>query len=715
MTLSPPNPLLRRSATASAGEHVETFLSGECRYMSRDTRRMFPVVPLVCLAILLIVLPAFAGSVRNVRALPNTRVLGAEDQSKQIAVTFWLNQHNKAEFDDLVRQMYDRNSPRYHHWLALNEYRARFAPTAGDLALVRQHLEAHNLQVVASDRLNHYITARGTVADVQRATGVQLNRVSMNGEVHRLPSSEPVIPGAAGELVYAVQGLADLNYRNYSARQIDPDTGKPMPMHRLAHVGPAQQFFNANCLTNTQTRDFIPGGGAPYAIYSGTRYGTNINNGPPNLPYCGYDAPQVDKAYGLDSLYREKLDGTGQTVVIVDAFGSDTIQSDANVFAQINGLPQLDVGNFAIYYPEGPPSCGTDCVNGNWNIETSLDVEWSHSVAPGASIALVLSADNSLTNLDLSVLYAIENEIGPVISNSYGIGEIILATYLPSELTVENNLNETGAALGISVNFSSADSGDFYSEYGVTTVSMPASSPYATGVGGTSLFLNPDHSLKLQTGWGNNETRIASYAPNPPMIPPLEIGFVGGSGGGSSGVWSKPSFQGSLPGSARLVPDIAFLADPFTGVEVVLTEPGGSEPEIGVVGGTSLACPMFSAIWAISTQAAGASLGQAASILYSLPADAINDVVATNGPDNVSGITRTPPNPAVTESADALAAPLGNTTEYLSALFNGTSTRWYVLTFGTDSSLTTGPGWDNVTGLGTPNGANFVTAVAGAK
>jgi subtilase family serine protease len=668
---------------------------------------------LVCLALLLIVLPAFAQSARSVRALPNTRILGAEDQSSQIAVTFWLNQHNKAEFDDLVRQMYDRNSPKYHHWLTLNEYKARFAPSAGDLAVVRQHLAAHNLQVVASDKLNHYITARGSVADVQRATGVQLNRVSVNGEVHRLPSSQPVNPGVAGELVYAVQGLADLSYRNYSARQIDPDTGKPMPMHPLAHVGPAQQFFNANCLTHTQTRDFIPGGGAPYAIYSGSRYGGNINNGPPNLPYCGYDAPQVDKAYGLDSLYREKLDGTGQTVVIVDAFGSDTIQSDANVFAQINGLPQLNPVNLVIYYPEGPTSCGASC--NDWNVETSLDVEWAHSVAPGANIALVLAADNSSANLDQAVFYAIEDGLGPVISNSYGIPEALLATYDPSELTVENSVTQLGAALGISVNYSSGDSGDFFLAYGATTVSMPAASPYATGVGGTSLFLNPDHSLKLQTGWGNNETRIASYAPNPPVIPPLEIGFVGGSGGGSSGVWPKPSFQGSLPGSARLVPDIAFLADPFTGVEVVLTEPGGSGPEIGVVGGTSLACPMFSAIWAISTQAAGTFLGQAAPILYTLPADAITDVVATNGPDNVSGITHTPPNPPVYESPDSLAAPLSNTTEFVSALFNGTSTRWYVLTFGTDSSLTTGPGWDNVTGLGTPNGANFVMAVAAAK
>ena len=105
---------------------------------------------------------------------------------------------------------------------------------------------------------------------------------------------------------------------------------------------------------------------------------------------------------------------------------------------------------------------------------------------------------------------------------------------------------------------------------------------------------------------------------------------------------------------------------------------------------------------------------QAAPILYGLPADAITDIVAVNGPDNVDGVTRVPPAPPVIESADSLAAPLQNTTEYVSALYNGTSTKWYVLTFGTDTSLTTGPGWDNVTGLGTPNGASFVSAVAAA-
>jgi subtilase family serine protease len=685
--------------------------------MTQDKRNSHLTVAVCCLALLTFtvfaVSLAFGQSGGATHALPNARTLGPEDGTKQIKVTFWLKQHNKAAFDQLVHEMYDKNSPNYHHWLTRSEYQARFAPSAADLAVVRKHLASNNLQVVSADQLNRYVIARGAVADVQRATGVQINRVMMNNETHRLPASEIAIAGAAGKVVEAVQGMADLTYQNFSARQLDPDTGKPMPMTPLSKVGPAEKFFNANCLQQPITRNFRTGGGGPYAIYSGSRYGTNINNGPPNLPYCGYTAPMVDTAYGLTSLYKQNLDGTGQTVAIVDAWGDDYISTDANLFSQINGLPQLTSSNFAIYYPEGKVQCRKKCQDGNWNVETALDVEWSHSVAPGANIALVISADNSFTNLDLSVLYAIDTGLAPVISNSYGIGEIILAIYDPSELVVENNLNELAASLGISVNFSSADYGDYSVVYGVTTPSSPASSPYATGVGGTSLFLNGDRSIKLQTGWGNNETRVASYSPNPPVIPPLALGFVYGSGGGTSGVWAKPSFQGSLPGSWRLIPDIAFLADPYTGGEFVLTDPSTGQAGIGVVGGTSLACPMFSALWAITSQAAGAWLGQAAPILYGLPADAITDVVAVNGPENVSGTIYDHPNPPVYESPEALAAPLYNTTDFVSTLFNGTSTRWYVLTFGTDTSLTTGPGWDDVTGLGTPNGVNFVTAASG--
>ena len=690
--------------------------------------RMVRAVVIVSLAVLLIAVSAFSQSASAGRTLPNAQILGPEDQSKQITVTLWLKQHNKAQLDAMVRQMYDRSSPNYHHWLTPNEYKTRFAPSAADMAVVQQYLGANNLHVIAADRLNHAVTARGTVADIQRATGVQLNRALIKGEVHRLPSGEPAISGAAGKLVYAVQGLTDISFKSHAKRPVDPDTGKPVAMvplskvSPLSKVGPAEQFFNANCLRETQSVDFRTNGGNPRAMYTGTRYGGPIDLGPPRLPPCGYDAPQVDKAYGLTSLYKSGLDGTGQTVVIVDAYGSDTITGDANTFAEINGLPALVPGtNFNIYYPGGPTNCGGNTCG--WDVETSLDVEWSHSVAPGANIALVLALTNNFGDLDIAVLYALEDgpngyPLGSVISNSYGIEEAVLEEYDPGELIIQNAINETGAAFGVSVNFSSGDDGDFLQAYGEKTVSMPASSPYATAVGGTSLFLNGNHSIKLQTGWGTNLTRIAYAYPNPPVIPPDFFGFYFGAGGGTSAVWPLPPYQASLGGSYRLVPDIAMVADPYTGVEFIDTEPigpgGAQEQFISVVGGTSLACPTFSGIWAIASQAAGVALGQASPILYGLPAGAITDILAVNGPDNVSGTIYSPPAAPVYYSPAELLAPVQNSTDFVGALYEGTSSRWYAISFGTDSSLTTGPGWDNVTGLGTPNGASFVSAVVAA-
>lgn len=697
--------------------------------MPHDTRKICSAAVLACLTLLLIALPAIAQPARGTRVSQTPQILGAENQSKEIRVTFWLKQHDKAGFDELVRQMYDRNSPNYHHWLTAKDYSARFAPTAAEMAIVKQHLAANNLKVVSSDKLNLTVTARGTVADVQRATGVQLNRVMINGENHRLPSAGLAIPGLAGKLVSTVQGLNDFKYQNHAKLANDPDTGKPfmVPLSKmtpLSTVGPAVQYFNANCFGLKQGVSFSDGLKPPVqtAHYVGTRYGDDITNGPPNLPPCGYDAPQIDSAYGLTALYKAGLDGTGQTVVIVDAYGSDTITADANTFALINGLPPLVPGtNFNIIYPGGPTNCGGNTCG--WDVETSLDVEWAHSVAPGATIDLVLALTNNNGDLDVAVLTAVEDGYGPVISNSYGIEELILAVLDPAELDVENAINELGASFGESVNFSSGDDGDFSHQLGEPGVSMPASSPYATAVGGTSLFLNIAYkgksaSIKQQTGWGNNITRIANYAPNPPMIPPLLEGFIFGAGGGTSAVFPLPSYQSSLGGSYRLVPDIAMVADPYTGVEVIDTEPigsGGAEEQfITVVGGTSLACPTFSGIWAIANQAAGGFIGQAAPILYSLPAGAITDVLAVTGPANVTGHSHIAHTPVVNYTAAELVPPLENTTDFVSMLYNGTSTRWYVLGFGLDTSLTTGPGWDNVTGLGTPNGATFIEDVVAA-
>jgi subtilase family serine protease len=658
---------------------------------------------------------------------PAATNLGPEDPDLQISVTVWLNLHNRSTLDALVQDIYDETSPSYHHFLTMAEYKTQFAPTANDAAVVGDFLAAHNLRVTSIDQNHHFVVAQGRVGDAQEAFNVKVNRVMVDGAVHRMNASEASVTGPAAPLVATVQGLSDLRYRSHARPASNPETGTPYASVPLSAAGPDGLFFSADCLRPPQAVTFTTGGGVPSATYFGNRYGANITSPAPNLPPCGYDPAELQTAYGLNPLYAKGLDGTGQTIMIVDAFGSNTILADANLFSSLNGLPALTPSNFAIFTPNGSATCTSTngCIAGDWQFETTLDVEWAHAIAPGASIVLVLAADNSFTNLDLANLFAIENGFGNVLSNSFGIPEIVLAELLPSELVVENGISEIAAALGISHNISTGDSGDNLAldnaDFGIDSVSVSANadSPFATAVGGTSTFLDSASNIKLQTGWGLNFVRIADPAPNPPTIPPLFFGFQSGSGGGASMVYAKPRFQNGLRGKFRQLPDISMNADPQTGVEIIVTPDSvpGHPVALEVFGGTSLACPMFSAVWSIANQAAGGGpLGQAAPTLYALPDDAITDVNVTFFDTllNVWGVIVNPPTTTF-ESASALAQPLENTKLFVSALFqSSTSTRWDVFTFGTDSSLTTGPGWDNVTGLGTPNGATFVKRVVQA-
>jgi subtilase family serine protease len=664
-------------------------------------------------------------------AIPDKAVnLGPEDQNKQITVTVWLKQHNKAALDALVKQLYDKSSPNYHHFLTFKQYKEQFGPTAKDAALMQQYLAAHNLNIRSIDKHNHYVFAQGRIADVEAAFHTQINRVVVKGMIHRANVSEAELEGAAAPLLAGVQGLSDFGYQAYAVPAKDIDAGTPYAGIPLSTVRANGVVFSANCLRPPQSVKFTTGGTFPEAIYFGNRYGADITSS--TYAPCGYDAAQVEQAYGLNALYSHGLDGTGQTIVIVDGFGSNTIVADANAFAAINGLPALTSKNFQIYTPNGSATCTATngCIAGNWQFETTLDVEWAHAIAPGANIALVLGADNSFTNLDIANLFAIENQLGNVLSNSFGIPEIALVEFLPSELVVENGISEIAAALGISHDISTGDSGDNQAlddaDFGINSASVGANadSPFATAVGGTSTFLDPHNNIALQTGWGLNGTRIADPTPNPPVIPPLKLGFAGfeeGAGGGTSAVYAKPAYQKHLPGNFRMLPDIAMNADPQTGAEIVVTPDSvpGDTQFIEVFGGTSLSCPTFSAFWSIANQAAGGGpIGQAAPILYNLPREAIIDVTPVVSPlvlANVSGVILSPPSSPTFESAAALAGPLFNTKVYLSTLFNSpSSTRWDVFTFGTDSSLTTEFGWDNVTGLGTPNGKRFIDSVAEA-
>ena len=655
--------------------------------------------------------------------------MGPEDSTKQISVTVWLNLHNKATLDSMVEQMYDPNSRNYHHFLTMAEAKKQFLPTTEDVATVRSFLAQHGMTVLSQDKNDHFLVARGSVANAQKAFNTQVNKVMVKGVMHRMAASTPTVTGAASPLIASVQGLSDLSYHANVARAMDPDTQLPFAGVPLASVGANGLFFSANCFRAPQAKVFTTGGKQPVGTYVGNRYGADLTDKqgnpaePPNLPPCGYQPSEMQKAYGLNPLYNKGLDGTGQTIVIVDAFGSNTLLDDVNLFNSVYGLPPLTSSNFAIAEPTGPATCTATngCIDGNWQFETTLDVEWAHAMAPGANIVLVLGADNSFTNLDLCNFFAVQTQAGNIISNSFGIPEIVLSEFAPDELTVQNSISQLAAAFGISQQVSTGDAGDNLilnqEAFGIDSVSAGANStsPYVTAVGGTSTFLDGKDNIKLQTGWGLNITRIADPTPNPPTIPPTVFGFQEGAGGGASFVFAKPAYQKALKGKFRQTPDISMNADPQTGVEIILTPTSvpGDDAFIFVIGGTSLSTPMFSGVWAIADQAAGASLGQAAPLLYKLGGNAIVDVNVQPIETilNVFGLITQPPKPPILESPDALVDP-GTTKRYISALYNSpNSTAWDVIAFGTDSSLTTGPGWDNVTGLGTPNGAKFINAV----
>jgi len=422
----------------------------------------------------------------------------------------------------------------------------------------------------------------------------------------------------------------------------------------------------------------------------------------------------IQTAYNLTGLYNEGYDGTGQTIAIVDWCGSYSIRDDANKFSKTFGLPKLTSSNFTITY-----TAPSQCIAYD-QVEINIDVEWAHAIAPGASINLVVPPSSDFQDVDEAEFDVANYGYGNVLSGSYASTELYTAT---SELDTENLLSEIGAAAGISFNFASGDYGDYQLEDIRTTVSAPADSPWSTAVGGVSLALNSDNSIAWQSGWGNNGVLLAEEGT---VYDPPEIGFFGGSGGGASecvtkntrfrpplctGGFAKPSFQKPLKGKYRQLPDVSWLADPYTGAAILISIPGQTPEQVWqVYGGTSLATPMFSALWAIANQESlaggGQELGQAAPYLYSLPEGSVYDIVPVTSATDVTGSIQ---DSSGTKKYSAKKLVGGPKEEFVSAIWDyfSLADTALVLSFGTDSSLKTATGWDNVTGVGSPNAQAF--------
>jgi subtilase family serine protease len=174
--------------------------------------------------------------------------------------------------------------------------------------------------------------------------------------------------------------------------------------------------------------------------------------------------------------------------------------------------------------------------------------------------------------VDEATYYAVTFGLGNVVSGSYYAPEFLVGA---AEANKESLISEIGAVAGIASNYASGDFSNYTYAFVPSTISVPADSPYATSVGGVSLALNHDNSIAFQTGWESHVSILIEQGTiyDPPR--PLNFyGFDGGSGGGPSKFFAKPSFQNRLAGPYRQEPDISWLADPFTGGVIVVTQPG---------------------------------------------------------------------------------------------------------------------------------------------
>ena len=589
-----------------------------------------------------------------------SRATGNTSSGQSVGFSVVLPLRDAAGAEQLARAVSTPGSAQYRHYVSADQFNARFAPSSASVGAVENFLKSQGFAVSGVAAGNRWVTASGTAAQVNRAFGTQLKNYTWKGRKLRAPATAASVPSSISSSIAGITGLdtgAQLR-RPLGTRVADKAAPQSKPS---AAPTPSQcsRFWGQHSQT-------VP------AAYGGqTQYPTYI---------CGYTPNQLQNAYGVKGAIAKGRDGHGVTVAIIDAYASPTMKSDANAYSDLTGLPRFGAGQYSqkVFRPFGMQSeCGGEA---GWNGEQSLDVEAVHGMASGADI-VYLGARDCDQGIDEALNYAVQNHTADLVSNSYGnAGEDIPA----AEVAKEHSIFVQAAAEGIGMYFSTGDYGDELSRVGSTQPDYPASDPTVTAVGGTSLGIGAAGNYQFETGWGTDLDLVtADYTGYQQPLPGY---FWGGAGGGTSTLFRQPAYQRGVVKSSlsrkyggkpmRVVPDVAAVADPYTGYLVGQTLDDAFSTY--AIGGTSLACPVFAGIQALASQGLAASLGFTNPTLYRLAGTkAYHDVLPTRAP---MGVTN----------------PSGS----------------YLVTLDQDSSLQTGRKYDDVTGNGSPNGTRFLNAEA---
>lgn len=333
-----------------------------------------------------------------------------------------------------------------------------------------------------------------------------------------------------------------------------------------------------------------------------------------------YTPQLIRTAYNVPS----SLDGTGQTIVIVDAYGSPTVRQDLHIFDQAFGLPDPVLN---IIYPGGSPVYNPlqHHSEESWASETSLDVQWAHAIAPGAKIDLVIAANNGGNVLNNAVRYAVTHHLGNVISLSWGAPEAAIRGRGNNTQVMQAHQNfQAAQAASISV---FASSGDFGASnlYPIANAGYPASDPLVTSVGGTNLFIDDSGNYQSEDVWNDSDPALCPFG--------CTDGIFGATGGSPSLIFSAPPFQQAASGNAmRSTSDVGYNASVYTGVLAYLGFLPPAQQGFYFFGGTSEGAPQWAAITALADQAAGHALGYLSPALYAAPSTDFHDVtVGENG------------------------------------------------------------------------------------
>jgi subtilase family serine protease len=615
-------------------------------------------------------------------------------------VNVHLKLPNQALFSRTVDALYDRRSPTFHHWLSDAQLR-QFGPPPAALAAVRSELERNGLSITSIANDGFSIRARGTIAAIDRTFHTEIHQFSLNGKSFQRYARPPALSGAAGAYVSLVSGLESHTVEPTLVHAIAPTTREPVapvPLSKVLVSG-LSSLITDDILAAKQSFTYTTNGKLPNATYTGVVYDPVAYTTP------DYTPKQLEQVYGLNAAYGKGLDGAGQTIVLLEGYGYPTALSDANAFFKLTGLPLLNASNFSIVYPEGVPNPQAGILTG-WDIEIALDIQWVHSIAPGAKILVVATNGQDSQDFEASMQYIIDRHLGYAVSDSWESDQDFFAG--PDEQRAFEDVLTAAAAKGISFQFSTGDSGDGGLGTPLGAPGVPSVAPHATAVGGTAIVNVPGKSTFESLGWGDDVNAIIVGTPVvPPTLASLEA-FFGGGGGGESRFWAKPAWQRALPGTGRQTPDISALSDPYTGVPIVITKNHTQQVSVGW-GGTSLACPIFTAIWAISDQRAGRPLGQAAPTIARLTSGVTDVLPGTT--DGFSGSITGPKGTTKYTSGQLFAQLHFRQKEFLPTIWN-IQFDSFVIALGGDTSLTVGTGWDNVTGYGTPAGLSFIDAAA---